>query len=45
MTIILKILTFLSNRPMAAGRSTIQNIRRASDYTVRRVSYPIIMAT
>ena len=44
MTMVLKILTFLSSVPMVAGRSTTPDIRRVSDYMAKKVSYPIIMA-
>ena len=45
MTMVLKTLIYPNNKPMALGRSTTLNIKRVSDYTVRRVNYPIIMAT
>ena len=43
MTMVLKTLTYPSNKPMAAGRSTTPNIRKDSDYIARKVTYPIIM--
>ena len=43
-TMVLKTLIYLSNKPMAAGRSTTLDIRKDSDYMARKVTYPIIMA-